>query len=346
MFSTRPTAPKPRIKVEEAQCEIKPMESTHSGTNMPRKRAREDDEPNGTLEDTRVSGRVKVEEVPAQPNNCDHCSPESLGRRRDESQRLRDILAEAILMKDAIIEQNESLAAELCRTRHQLHHITTSGGICYSFVAWHQAGGGLPWSAFSHQSQTGAALNEGCARAQARRGNVAAWASSHINLFNLDQARSGMSRSAGEKWGIKSCRNASRNTLIPPPAPTAARGLQMDRLKTRVPQASHLKHLELQTPGSPSLKPCQMDCSQDLAPSASLLTRQGVPSAHDSKLSHAGPPLHVRKTHCDGLQGLEHYLPTSSPQDKSSHAPRYTSPPTVDHVPICQPAKSPRRDTI
>jgi hypothetical protein len=60
---------------------------------------------------------------PAQLNTCDHCSPESLARRGYESQRLRDILAEAILMKDAIIEQNESLAAELRRTRHQLHQM-------------------------------------------------------------------------------------------------------------------------------------------------------------------------------------------------------------------------------
>lgn len=60
---------------------------------------------------------------PAQLNTCDHCSPESLARRGYESQRLRDILAEAILMKDAIIEQNESLAAELRRTRHQLHRM-------------------------------------------------------------------------------------------------------------------------------------------------------------------------------------------------------------------------------
>ncbi|KAJ7904144.1 hypothetical protein B0H13DRAFT_2334708 [Mycena leptocephala] len=123
MFSTRPIASKPTIKVEESQCKIKPMESTQSGTNMPRKRARKDDEPNGTLEATHVSGRVKAEEVPAQPNTCDHCSPESLAHRGYESQPLRDILAEAILMKDAIVEQNKSLAAELRRTRHQLHEM-------------------------------------------------------------------------------------------------------------------------------------------------------------------------------------------------------------------------------
>lgn len=57
-------ASKPTIKVEESQCEIKPTESTHSGINMPRKRARENDEPNSTLETTRISRRVKVEEVP------------------------------------------------------------------------------------------------------------------------------------------------------------------------------------------------------------------------------------------------------------------------------------------
>lgn len=54
-------------------------------------------------------------------NTCDQCSPLTLQAHKDVSQRLRDVLAEAILMKDEIIKQNRSLAAGLRQTRRQLH---------------------------------------------------------------------------------------------------------------------------------------------------------------------------------------------------------------------------------
>jgi hypothetical protein len=61
------------------------------------------------------------------PKTCDHCS-KSTARGREEGERLLAVLKEAILMKDAIIEQNESLASELRRTRHELHRMRTLMG--------------------------------------------------------------------------------------------------------------------------------------------------------------------------------------------------------------------------
>ncbi|KAJ7217329.1 hypothetical protein GGX14DRAFT_391129 [Mycena pura] len=92
-------APAPTIKLEESRGEIGPTEPTPSSQNIRRKRARADDGPHirapriggreGTSEDTQISGRVKAEAVPAQPNKCDHCSPEGLARRRGDSEHLR-----------------------------------------------------------------------------------------------------------------------------------------------------------------------------------------------------------------------------------------------------------------
>ncbi|KAJ7851905.1 hypothetical protein B0H14DRAFT_2581138 [Mycena olivaceomarginata] len=73
------------------------------------------------------SGRVKSKEVLGLPKTCD-CSSKITPRAHEEHERLRRILEEVILMKDAIIEQNESLASELRRTRHELHRMRTMMG--------------------------------------------------------------------------------------------------------------------------------------------------------------------------------------------------------------------------
>ncbi|KAF8143178.1 hypothetical protein K438DRAFT_651240 [Mycena galopus ATCC 62051] len=123
MSSTRHVPPEPTIKVEQPLIQLDTLESASSDSQIPRKRARGHSEMNDTEETkSSASGRVKAEEVSGFPKTCDHCS-KLTPRAHDERERLRAILQDAILMKDAIIEQNQSLVSELRRTRHELHRM-------------------------------------------------------------------------------------------------------------------------------------------------------------------------------------------------------------------------------
>ncbi|KAJ6561604.1 hypothetical protein B0H19DRAFT_1142189 [Mycena capillaripes] len=122
MSSTRQALPEQTIKVEEPLPQLNSPEPMCSD-NIPRKRVREDIDANGALQST-SSGRVKVEEVSGLARTCDRCTKQSARRgAHEERERLRNILKEAILMKEAIIEQNNSLRSELRRTRHELHRM-------------------------------------------------------------------------------------------------------------------------------------------------------------------------------------------------------------------------------
>ncbi|KAJ7849402.1 hypothetical protein B0H14DRAFT_3452535 [Mycena olivaceomarginata] len=128
MSSTRHVPPEPTIKVEQPLIQLDTLDSASSDSHIPRKRARGASEMNDTKKTkSSASGRVKAEEVAGVPKTCDHCS-KSTARGREEGERRLAILKEAILMKDAIIEQNESLASELRRTRHELHRMRTLMG--------------------------------------------------------------------------------------------------------------------------------------------------------------------------------------------------------------------------
>ncbi|KAJ7840839.1 hypothetical protein B0H14DRAFT_3457852 [Mycena olivaceomarginata] len=110
MSSTRHTLPEQTIKVEESFPQLNNSESLRSDPNIPQKHAREDFDAKDVLETTISSGQVKSEEV------------------LDESEQLQSILREAILMKDAIIKQNQSLTSELRRMRCELHRMWTMMG--------------------------------------------------------------------------------------------------------------------------------------------------------------------------------------------------------------------------
>ncbi|KAJ6582261.1 hypothetical protein B0H19DRAFT_1117860 [Mycena capillaripes] len=120
MSSTRQALSKQTIKVEEPLPQLNNPEPARSD-NIPRKRVREDIDGNDALQST-SSGRVKVEEVSGLARTCDRCTKQS-ARAFEEREKLRNILKEAILMKEAIIEQNDSLRSELRCTRHELHRM-------------------------------------------------------------------------------------------------------------------------------------------------------------------------------------------------------------------------------
>jgi hypothetical protein len=142
MSSTRRALPKHTIKVEESSPQPNNSESARLAPNLPRKRAREDFNVQGTLETTSTSsghiesedelgkcrlpiyyGLVYLTHVLVLSDTCCDCGSKIPSRAAEERERLHSILKEAILMKDAIIEQNESLASELRRTRHELHRM-------------------------------------------------------------------------------------------------------------------------------------------------------------------------------------------------------------------------------